>query len=99
MLLQNLEGDFRKAGGYCWRVLVQKLEGLNTKAGGVNSHSLYREAAFFSALHVPGVFSLINVLIRTSVSRICRSPDLCHLNVPDHVKNLEVSPFCLPFEG
>ena len=31
---------------------------------------------------------LINDLIKTSTSGICRSPDPRHLNVPEHVKNI-----------
>ena len=77
----------------------------------VKSHSWltqsspYREAEVFSALHVPDVFSsfffffcfLINGLIRTSVSGICRSPDPRHLNVPDHVKTSRSSSFLSAF--
>ena len=79
-------------------ILIECISLSEMRKKGVNSRSPYAKAAFFNALHVPGVF-LINVLIRTSASGLCRSPDPRHLSVPDCVNNLEVSPFGLPFDG
>ena len=47
-----------------------------------------RRGRFFQCAARSWFFFLINDLIKTSTSGICRSPDPLHLNVPEHVKNI-----------